>query len=451
MPNSATSQQNPFLGGVAAEKATDTTLDLSLNDALQRAFKYNMGLLLSEQGTRMARAQQLLALSMLLPNVNASVHEAEMQLNLAAYGLSVPGFPMIVGPFSLFDARGSVTQSVVNMSSIQNYRASKEASKAAHFSYADAREMVVQVVTSLYLQTIAGRARVDAAESQLATAKAVYDQAVHLKQAGMAAGIDVLRAQVQMQSLQQRVLASKNDLEKEKLSLARAVGLPEGQQFSLKDDIPYTAAPIPTLDEAKRTALEKRPDYQQALSQMKASELAHKAASAEYLPSIRMDSDYGSMGQRLGSSHGTFTAGATLLIPIFQGGRVKADELQADAELHRMQLQADDLRGRIGQELRNSLSDLDTAAQQVEVARSSVTLADEQLTQARDRFRSGVANTIEVVQAQESVANANESFIATVFAYNVAKTSLARAMGIAEAEIVSWLNPSTGEGKKVIR
>jgi outer membrane protein TolC len=448
VPSSATSRQNPFLGGVSAEQATDATLDLSLNDALQRGLKYNMGLLLSEQASRSARAQQLFALSTLMPNVNASVREQAQQLNLAVFGLSLPGIPAIVGPFSLFDTRGSVTQSVVNLSSIQNYRASKEASRAAQFSYADAQEMVVQVVTTLYLLTISGRARVNTAEAQLATAKAVYDQTVHLKQAGMAASIDVLRAQVQMQSLQQRFLASKNDLQKQKLSLARAIGLPEGQQFSLKDDIPYTAAPIPTLDEARRTALEKRADYQQVLSQLKASVLVRKAANAEYLPSIRVDSDYGVLGRTPGNSHGTFTTAATLLIPVFQGGRVKAAELHADAELRRMQVQADDLRGRISQELRNSLDDLETAAQQVEVARSSVTLASEQLTQARDRFRSGVANTIEVVQAQESVANTNESLIATVYAYNVAKTSLARAMGIAEAELVSWLKPSPGGGGK---
>lgn len=448
VPSSVNSRQNPFLGGIVAETATDATLDLSLNDALQRGLKYNMGLLLSEQGTRSARAQQLLARSALMPNVGSSVGEQVQQMNLAAFGLSVPGFPSIVGPFSTFDTGGFATKSFVNLSAIHRYRASNEAARSAQFSYADARETVVQVVTTLYLQTIAGRARAETAEAQLATAKAVYDQTVHLKQAGMAAGIDLLRAQVQMQSSQQRVLASRNELLKQKLSLARAIGLPDGQRFSVKDDIPYTPTIVPAFEEARRTALEKRPDYQQVLSQVKAGLLARKAAKAESLPSILVQSGYTLLGRAPGQSHGTFTTSATLVIPIFQGGRVQAAELQADADLRRLQVQAEDLRGRISQELRNALADLETAAQQVEVARSSVALAEEQLTQARDRFRSGIANTIEVVQAQESVANANDSLIATVYAYNVAKASLARAMGVAENELVSWLKPHPGEEKR---
>lgn len=438
----ASSQQNPFLGGVPAEKATSQILSLTLRDALARGLKYNLGLLLSEQGTRAARAQQLSALSALLPNVNAHVTEDVQQINLAALGLPVnalPGLSPIVGPFSVFDARGTVSQHAFDWSTIQNYRASKQGTKAAQFSYKDARETVVQVVTGLYLQSIAGQARVDAAQAQLSTAKAIYDQTVHQKEAGMAAGIDVLRSQVEMQALEQRVLSSRNDLEKQKLALARAIGLPDEQQFSIAEDALYAATPVPTLEEARQVALQKRPDYQQAISLVKASELARKSASAEHLPSLQFDGDYGIVGPTPGNSHGTFTSAATLAIPIFQGGRVKADVLRSDAQLRQSQAQADDLRGRINQELRNALMDLNTSAQQVDVARSSVELANRQLVQSRDRFRSGVANTIEVVQAQESVANANESLIASVHAYNLAKASLARAMGVAETDVVSWL------------
>jgi outer membrane protein TolC len=296
----------------------------------------------------------------------------------------------------------------------------------------------VQVVTGLYLQSLAGQARVDSAQAEFSTAKAIYDQTLHQKEAGMAAGIDVLRSQVEMQALEQRVLASQNDLEKQKLTLARAIGLPDGQQFTIADDAPYVATPVPTFEEARQIALQKRADYQQAISLVRANELARKAASAEHLPSLQFDGDYGTQGRAPGNSHGTFTAAATLAIPIFQGGRVKADVLRADAQLGQTQAQADDLRGRISQELRNALMDLNTSSRQVAVARSSVELATRQLVQSRDRFRSGVANTIEVVQAQESVANASESFIASVHAYNLAKASLARAMGVAETNIINW-------------
>jgi len=260
-----------------------------------------------------------------------------------------------------------------------------------------------------------------------------------MKKAGVVAGIDVLRSQVELQAQQQRLLAVQNEYEKEKMALARTIGFPAGQQLNLSDKLPFTPAPPITLDEALERAYRSRADYRSAQALVRAAEQAKKAARAEGLPSIAANGDYGLIGNGPTNSHGTFTAAAGLTVPIFQGGKVRADELQADALLQQRRSQLEDIRGRIDQDVRTAFLDLKTAADQVAVAQSSVQLANEQVAQARDRFASGVTNTIEVVQAEEALAAANENYISSLFAHNLAKLSLARALGVAEEATKQFL------------
>jgi outer membrane protein TolC len=260
-----------------------------------------------------------------------------------------------------------------------------------------------------------------------------------MKAAGTIAAIDVLRAQVEMQVQQQRLVAARADFEKAKLALARAIGLPMSQQIRLTTEAPYRPNPAITLEEALDRAFRSRPDYLSALALQKAAEQARRAAAAQQLPSIILNADYGALGLNLSNAHGTFTTAATLQIPIFEGGRIGADVAAADAVLKQRQAQAQDTRARVEYEVRASFLDLMSAAQQVEVARSSVELATVQQQQARDRFRAGVTNNIEVIQAQESVALANENYISSLLAHNLAKLSLARALGVAEATVKQFL------------
>lgn len=434
--------QNPLLGGVPSDKPVPGTLSLSLEEAVHRGLRQNLALLLQEQDVRSTQGERLRALSDLLPHLSAYTEESAQQINLAAFGLPVTAFPgvkPIVGPFGLFDARANYSQRLFDWKAIQKQRSADESVRAAQYSYRDVRELVVLVVANLYLQSLAGRSRVETARAQFATAKAVYEQTTDLKKAGLAAGIDVLRAQVEMQAQQQRVLAAENELEKEKLALARSIGLAPGQEFELSDAIPYAPAPEVTLEAAEQAAFQQRADYQQAVSLARAAELARKSEAAGHLPSLRFDGDYGTIGLTPGNSHGTFTAAGKLEIPIFQGGRVRGDVVEADATLRQRQAQLGDLRGRIDAEIRTALLDMATTAQQVEVARSSVGLANQQLTEARDRLRTGVADTLEVVQAQESVASANETYISSLYALNLAKTALARAMGQLESGLKGFL------------
>lgn len=438
--NTLSSQQNPFFGSRAQGQPTAGVIDLSILDAINRGLQNNLGLFLTERGTEQARAAQLRARSALLPNIDAHVAEQAQQVNLAALGLPRNStFPSVVGPFGVFDARATLTQSLLNFRNINDHRAARENVNAAQFTYKDARDIVVLVVGETYLQAIASSSRVDATKAQVETAKSLLDRAVDLKRTGIIAGIDVIRANVEYQTQQQRLLVAQNQFEKDKLQLARVIGLPTGQQFRLTDTIPYSPAPDTTLESSLARAYQNRSDYLSAQSSVRAAELSRKAASAERLPSVNVNGDYGVIGQNPTSTHGTFTAAAAVRVPIFEGGRIRADEQQAEAVLQQQRAVADDLRGRIEFEVRSALLDVKSASDQVAVAKNALDLAKEEVAQARDRFTAGVTNNIEVVQAQDALAATNENYISALFAFNFAKLSLARSVGIAEQATKAYL------------
>jgi outer membrane protein TolC len=413
---------------------------LTLPDAIDWGLKYNLGTLLSTQGVRAARGAHVVALSKLLPSLTAGATESAQQINLAGFGFpGLPGIAPIVGPFGISDARAYLSQPILNLRSIRDNRAAGQEEKSSSYSNLDARDTVVLVVTGLYLQAVSGASRVDAAQAQATTAEAVYKQALDFKQAGVVPAIDVLRAQVELRAQQQRLIFSRNELEKHKLSLARAIGLPDGQRIRLTDNVPFVAAPPLTVDEALARAYSSRMDYQSANALLRAAELRRNAAQAGRLPSLAFDGNYGTLGPSLANSHGTFTAAVSLNIPLFQGGRVGGEVLQADAVLEQQRARLEDLRGAIAYEVRTAFLDMTAAGEEVGVARDAVDLAQQQLTQARDRFAAGVTGNLEVVQAQEAVATANENYISSLYTYNAAKASLARGIGGAEKLIPAFL------------
>ncbi len=438
--------QNTFAGSVPTGKATPNALPLSLKDAINRGLKQNLGLLLTGEGIPSARGQWWKSLSELLPNVTTSTSFSARQINLQTVGIDLSGLRKlgvnispIVGPFGVFDTRGYFTQNVFNWQLIQQTRSDSQQIRSAQYSYKDARELVVFAVASAYLQTIADSARVDTSIAQRDTAKALYQQASDQLKAGTTAAIDALRAQVELQTREQQLIAARNEFAKQKIVLGRVIGLPTGQEFTLTNTAIYEPPPKTNLDEALSRAYASRADYQSALAQVRSAELARKAAGAGYYPSVSTAVDYGDTGINPGNSHGTLDATAALNIPVFQGNRVHGDVLQAESALRQSRDLLDNLRAQIDQDVRNALLDLQSAADQVEVARSSVDLANQTLVQARDRFAAGVTDNIEVVQAQQSVASANESLISSLYSYNVSKVELGRAIGNAEAGVQEYL------------
>ena len=430
-----TSAQNPVFGSVPDAKPIPGVLQLTFSDAIERALRQNLAGLLSEYNTIEARGQKWQQLSALLPNISGDVQEVAQKLSTESEGFTaklLPGIPPIIGPYSYFDVRASATQRVFDWKSIQKYRSSVIGEGVARFNLKDARDLVVLATGSAYLQAIAGAARVETAQAQVETARALYKKAVAQQQAGVAPAIDTLRAQVEYQTRQQQLIAATNDFAKQKISLARVIGLATGQEFELADKAPYEAFPIPDLETSLQRAYSLRSDYKAARDRLVAAQLEHSAATAGYFPTLDMAVNYGEIGAAPASVLPTYAVVGTLNIPIFQGGKVHGDVLKAEASLRQAQAQMADVRGQIDQDIRNALLDLKSSADQVEVAQSSVNLAEEALTQSQDRFSAGVTDNLEVVQAQEAVASAHESLISSLYLHNLAKVSYARALGHAE-------------------
>jgi len=445
LPTLALAQaQNPFAGSVPTGQATGTVLDLSLHDAFERALKYNLGVIESSQNTRAARAVRLRGLNALLPNLTARVSESVEQINLKAQGfdLSIPGVSIspIAGPFAVQDARAYISQEIFNWSDIRNWKSSAEFEKASQYTYKSDRDLVVLMTGSAYLLVISDAANVDSITAQVKTALTLYNQSVDQNKQGVIASIDVLRAHVELQTQQQRLIAAENQMAIDKLTLARIIGLPNGQEFRLSDSVPYAPLEGMTLEQALQQAYATRPDYLAAKAQVRAAQLSFESAAAENYPSLSTDANYGDIGSpNFGSSHGTLAFAVGLNIPIFQGSRVRADKLQADSALQQRKAELADLAGKIDDQVRTAFFNLKSSSELVSVAQSNIELANQTLGQARDRFAAGVADNLEVVQAQESVAQANQTYIASLYSFNLAKISLAQALGVAEQSALHFL------------
>jgi outer membrane protein TolC len=434
--------QSSFTGSVPSQLVPGI-LPISLEDAINRGLKQNLGLLLSSQDVGSARGQRWQQLSALLPNLTTTSYVNQSQINLAEFGFSfkIPGasIPSIVGPFTYYDSRAYVTQSVFDWKAINNTHSASQNVKAAQYTLKDARDLVVLAVGYNYLQAIADEARIETAEAQVNTGQALYNQASDQLKAGTSPAIDELRAHVELQTRQQQLIQAKNDLAIQKLTVARVIGLAPGQEFDLTDKSPYEPLEGITVEDALKRAYATRSDFQAALATVSSEEYSRRAAHAGYYPSLSVSGDYGVAGTYSNLfTHGVFDMRATLNIPIFQGGKVHGDVLVADAQLQQSRDRLESLRGQIDADVRTALLNLESSAQQVVVAKSNVGLADESLKQSRDRFVAGVTNTVEVVQAQEAVASAHENYISALYNYNYSKIALARAIGFAEEGVKQY-------------
>jgi outer membrane protein TolC len=431
---------SPFAGSVPA-KLVPGVMSVSLQDAIDRGLKQNLGALLSSAEIGSARGQRWEQLSALLPHVAAAPYVAASEINLAELGFaSVPGIsvPASVGPFSYFDARVSVTQSLFDWKSINATRAATQNLKSVQYTFKDARDLVVLAVGYTYLQAIADEARIETAEAQVKTAQALFDQANDQVNAGTSPAIDGLRAKVELQTRQQQLIQAKNNFAIQKLTVARVIGLAPGQEFELTDKSPYQPFDSLTTEEALKRAYVARSDYLAAMTDVRAAEFSRKAAVAGYLPSLAFNADVGAGGAHPSTATQVFDVRGTLSIPIFQGGSVHGDVLQADARLQQTRERLDNLRAQIDSDIRTALLNLQSSAELVNVARSNIDLAEETLLQSRDRFSAGVTDTVEVVQSQEAVASAHEQYISSLYSYNFAKISLARALGLAEQGVKEY-------------
>ncbi|KAA6461105.1 TolC family protein [Acidobacteria bacterium AB60] len=431
-PTAATVTSSSFQGSVQSGQANDQILDLTLDDAIQRGLRNNLGVILSGTQTATAKAQRLSQLQNLLPDVEGNIKEADLQVDLAAQGLRIPGIPAVIGPFGYTDLRASLAWSLVDIKSLRAYLASKHNFNAAQLSAQDARDMVVLTVGNAYLLVVADETRVASVDAQVKTAKVSLDQAVASHQAGTAPLLDELRARVDYQSLQQQLIVAQNSLDKDRLALQRTIGMPLAQKINLVDKAPYAAFDQFDVDAAIKQAHLNRKDLQAMLEQTKAAEEQRKGATAERYPKLTANVDYGDIGVNVRHSHGTLNATGNFSVPIFKEYALRGEAEQAQSQLDTQRAQTNDANAQVDADVRDALLDIQSAQRQVEVSRSSVELANEALSEAQQRYVAGVSDNLAVSQAEQSVAQADEQYVDSLYRHNVAKLSLARSLGAAE-------------------
>jgi outer membrane protein TolC len=444
--NPSVQVQGNYAGSAASASDRPFSGKLSLRDAIARGLSYNLGAASQNHAVRQAQGESQIARSALLPNVSGYLAENLQQTNLAAEGLRIhipiPGFafPTIVGPYNNIDLRGSVSQSVLDLTAWNNFRSSKELYGSAQFSARDAQEQVVLAVCGTYLQIVATSERIAAARAQLDTANALFQQTQQKRGVGLVAQIDVDRSEVEQLTQQQRVISLEVEFSKEKIALARMTGLPPTDAYDLADSVPFTDAPILTLNDAIHQALNRRADIQAAEAQARAAGRTLAAARAERIPSLLVSGNYGAIGANPAQVKATFSAAATLSIPIWQGGRTEGDIKVAQAALAQRQGELDDLKGQVEADVRNAYLVLQAATSQVKLAQRNLDVNQETLGLTRQRFDAGVTDSVELVQAQESLTSAQLDRINSIFAHNIAKLSLARATASAADSLQQFLN-----------
>jgi outer membrane protein TolC len=437
--SAATPTPDSFQGSVVEGKATDGVLDLSLDDAIARGLRQNLGLILQTSAQQNARGQQFEQMQALLPTVTGDASIEVEQVDLAAYGLKFPGLKPIIGPFQVMDFRAYLTQNLVNVTSLENYIAARHNFKSAQLTAQDARDMVVLTVGNSYLLCIADAARIAAVNAELATSKVSLDQATASHDAGISPRLDVLRAQVDYQNEQQGLISANNEFAKDKLALARVIGLPLDQAIRLSDTEPYKA--LDNIDPATAfaQALKNRKDLAAQSEQVEAARSQKTAAFADQLPTAKFSGDFGDIGETVNHSHGTYTATGKIEVPVLEIAKTRGEEDVADSQYVQAKDKLSDQIQQVNADIRDAVLDIQSAAKLVEASKSNLDLANEALSEAQQRFHAGVADNLPVSQAQSQTEQANDQYIGALYQHNAAKLALARALGMAETNYKDYL------------
>ncbi len=443
--------QGSSAGSVSTAEQIPEVLELTLMEAVQRGLRANLGIVESSLAVQQARAQIKLAKSAFLPDVTINASENAAKLNLAAEGFSASAFgsglgvqfPTTVGPFHYYDLHGALQQSLLDLTAIHNLRGQGRAAEAAVLQAQQTREEVVLAVAGVYLQLLADNALVERQKAEVALGKATYEQAQAQADAGNKAQIEASRSLVEYQTEQQRLRSQIGEVRKRQIQLARLIGLPLATQITPKEQLDSLPAEAPLLEDALNRAMLQRRDLRAGEAQVQSAEEAKKASAAQRLPSASLSGTYGLQGTNPDHGNGVFQAAVAVNIPIYQGGRIEADIVQADAVVRQRRADLADLRGSVESDVRTAYVDMEVANDAVTLSDSNRRLATETLKQSQDRFAVGVADSVEVVTSQQALAAADNDYVNSLFSQYVARIALAHAMGEAEQHL-----PELFKGKR---
>lgn len=422
----------------AARVSTNQPATLSYEQAVRLAIENNLATLRAHEQRNEARGERQQALAPLLPNVSGAAYQANLTQNLVALGFqpgTIPGFNnFFLGPFKNFDARVLLRQTIFDLSAIRNYQAGSAGVRTAELQESLAREQVASGTGLIYLEALRADRAVVAAQANVTLAQALLKLAQDQRNAGVATGVDVTRAQTRLAEQQVALAQAQTSSEQARLNLQRVVGLPLGGALTLTDQLRFVEEPLPAVEVAVAQAASDRREIQVAEERNKVTQLEMQSARAEYLPSLGVVGDYGSSGITPSSFDlPTRRIALQLNVPIFNGGLTRGRVTSATSRHRQTELELANIRGQVEEDVRLALTTLRTAAVQVRAADETVTLAQRELEMARDRFQAGVGDNLEVITAQTSLANAREAQVTALAQHNAARLNLAAALGRAES------------------
>src|SRR5258705_3228134 len=427
--------------GVAAQGQNDVpTPAQAPNDGLKLTLDKAVSLALKQQPTGQIAVLQAaeavqdknLARASLVPQADLQVSDSLRRINLQEQlgnAIPFPGIPGHVGPLNIFNAGPTFGTPVFDLTLWERYRSEREIANASKASSLSTREQVILLVVSQYIGTLRAMATVEASQSRVDLAQALYDQAADLQKEGVGTGIDTLRANVELQNEKQRLIEAENDRETSLYGLSRLLNLDPRQKIELADALSFFDTPQPDVNASIEDALSARQEWKSIEAQEKSAKFEKQASQYQRLPSLRFDGNWAYYGSTSNSGIPTYQYQVSANMPLFTGGRIRAEIVKADLELQKIDQQKADLRNQIALDVKTSLLNLQSARSEVQVANLGVQLAKEEVAQARDRFKAGVANNIEVISAQDSLSRANDNQIAALYRFNQARADFARAVG----------------------
>jgi outer membrane protein len=435
-PVSRAQQQQvaPVLTGPAPTQVLRLTLEQSVALALKQNTTAQIALITAAEAVQ----DKNISRAALLPQADLRVSDSWQRQNLQAlFGgkplFNIPGvnlrLPGHIGPYNVFSAGPGFSSPIWDFTLWKQYQASRASMDAASATSLSTREQVILLVVSQYIGALRNTADVEASKSRVDLAQALYDQAADLQKEGVGTGIDTLRANVELQNEKQRLIEAENNRESSLFGLVSLLNLDPRQKVELGDSLSFFDTPQPETEASIEQALHERPEWKAIQAQEKAVKFEKQAAQDSRLPSFKVEGNWAQLGTRVDNVIPTYTYTASMDVPLWTSGRIKAQVTRADLELRRVDEQKEDLRNQISLDVKTSLLNLESARNEVQVANLGVELAKQEVDQARDRFKAGVANNIEVITAQDSLSRANDNQIAALYRFNQARADLARAVG----------------------
>jgi outer membrane protein len=407
-------------------------LKLTLDKAVSLALKQNPTAQIAVLQAAEAVQDKNIARASLLPQADLQVSDSLRRINLQEQlggAIPFPGIPGHVGPLNIFHAGPGFSTPVFDLTLWNRYRSARDVANASKATSLSTREQVILLVVSQYIGTLRAMATVEASQSRVDLAQALYDQAADLQKEGVGTGIDTLRANVELQNEKQALLVAQTDRDSSLFGLSRLLNLDPRQEVTLGDSLSFFDTPQPDVNASLDEALGARQEWKALDSQVKAAEHDKRAAQDLRLPTLHADGSWAYEGTRLNNGIPVYNYEASFDLPLFTGGRTHAEIVKSDLQLKVLSEQKADLRNQISLDVKTSLLNLKSARNQVAVATLGVQLAKEEVEQSRDRFKAGVANNIEVIQAQDALARANDNEIAALYRFNQARADYARSIG----------------------